>query len=83
MWILDEEGLTQPFVDEYYEKTLKMVGDVESQEDAIELLKRIRNLQNFSELFFVPKDIEKWDDIAFSYIESLRYILRKSIMTLP
>ena len=71
MWTSDNDWsfTNQSYVDQYYEDTKILALGVNTEEDAVALLKRIKYLQYVSDSYFVP-DLAGWEEMALSYIES-------------
>lgn len=61
---------TQEEVNVYVEKTKAMVEEVEDEKSAVEVLKRIMRLHNCSEQFFVPIEVNEWEEFALAFINS-------------
>ncbi len=72
----DEIFTSQKCVDEYFEKTRDLANDVDTEECAITLLKRIKYLDHASDSFFVPKDIYGWEEMALSYVEDAKVLFQ-------
>lgn len=71
VWENDGELFTsQACVDQYFELTKELANNVDTEEGAVELLKRIKYLECVSNEFFVSEDIHGWEEMALSYIES-------------
>lgn len=72
-----EYPIDQEYVDRYIEKTEKLALDVDSEEKAIAVLKRINYLHYISDEYFVPDIIEDWKETAMDYMESPEAYFRK------
>lgn len=71
-WTSDNDGpfVSQQYVDEYFEDTKNFVDTVDTEESAVELLKRVKYLNYVSDEFYVSNEIGMWEEMALSYIET-------------
>ena len=72
-----EEPTSQQDVDRYLEETEKFVLEVDCEEKAVDVLKRINYLKYISDEYFVPDMIDDWKEMALKHMESPEAYFKK------
>lgn len=77
-WTSDNDGpfVSQEYVDQFFEDTQGLANSVNSEEDAVAVLKRIKYLDYVSDNFYVPNETGAWEEMCLSYIESPRALFQ-------